>query len=393
MKHGSFIRGCNRLLHYIMTMKDLNGLGGLIALLFLSASLQLRAQPAAAPGMTDITPQNVLNVMQRVADWQLANPSGHKPTDWTQGAGYAGFMALAGISGDPKYRVAMVSMADANGWQLGPRHYHADDQCVGQTYAELYFLYRDPKMIAPMRERFDDLLAHPSDVTSLEFTQPNHQATELWSWCDSLFMAPPVFMRLFAATHERVYLDYVDEYWWKTSDFLYDPTERLYYRDSTYFKKREPNGQKVFWARGEGWVLAGLARVLDYVPQDDPVRPRYEAQFRAMAARVLELQRPDGLWAASLLDPGICQPADETSGSGFFCFAFAWGVNHGLLDRAVYAPAAWRAWAGLLGDLSPDGRLSHVQPIGAAPANFPADSTVPYGVGAFLLAGTELYRM
>jgi hypothetical protein len=37
--------------------------------------------------------------------------------------------------------------------------------------------------------------------------------------------------------------------------------------------------------------------------------------------------------------------------------------------------------------------LTHVQPIGADPKNFNPDSTEPYGVGAFLLAGSEVYRM
>src|ERR1700722_2335032 len=115
----------------------------------------INARLSAQQSSQDISPQTVLTVMQRVADWQLANPSLHKTTDWTQGAGYDGFMALAGISGDSKYRDAMMSMAETNDWKLGPRKYMADDQCVGQAYTELYFLYRDPKMIAPMRARFD----------------------------------------------------------------------------------------------------------------------------------------------------------------------------------------------------------------------------------------------
>ena len=225
---------------------------GLIVILFsLLAIPRLPAQQAAP----DITPQSVLNVMQRVADWQLANPSKHKTTDWTQGAGYAGFMALAGISGDTKYRDAMLAMAETNDWQLGPRKYMADDQCVGQTYAELYFLYRDPKMIGPMRERFDWILANPPAVPSLVIKQPH--GTDLWSWCDSLFMAPPAWMRLYAATDDERYMNYAVTNWWRTTDFLYDTNEHLFFRDSTYFNKREANGQKGFWSRGSGWVMGG----------------------------------------------------------------------------------------------------------------------------------------
>src|SRR5580698_97329 len=284
------------------------------------------------------SPQGILTAMQHVADWQLAHPSMHKTTDWTQGAGYDGFMALAGISGDPKYRDAMLAMGETHDWQLGTRKYHADDQCVGQTYAELYFLYRDPKMIARMREKFDAIMAHPSAVTSLDFKQPDHKALELWSWCDSLFMAPPAWMRLYAATDDERYMDYAITNWWRTTDYLYDKDEHLFYRDSTYFNKKEANGQKVFWSRGNGWVMAGLVRMLQYLPMNHPDRPRFEQLFKDMAAKVLACQQPDGLWHSSLLDPAS-YPLKETSGSAFFTYALAWGVNQGLLDGAKFKPA------------------------------------------------------
>ena len=372
-----------------MKMTFLNRLSFFLTLLCFLTNLSLRAQPAAASGNN---PQNILDVMQRVADWQLANPSTHKPTDWTQGAGYAGFMALAGISGDTKYRDAMVAMAETNDWQLGPRQYHADDQCVGQTYAELYFLYRDPKMIAPMREKFDDIMAHPSAVTSLDFKQPDHKALELWSWCDSLFMAPPAWMRLYAATDDERYMNYAITNWWRTTDFLYDKDEHLFFRDSTFFKKKEANGQKVFWSRGNGWVMAGIVRMLQYLPMNSPERPRFEQLFKDMAAKVITCQQPDGLWHSSTLDPGN-YPLKETSGSGFFVYALAWGINQGLLDRATYGPTVDKGWAALIGCVNPDGKLTYVQPVGSDPKKFDADSTEVYGVGAFLLAGSEMYRM
>ena len=361
----------------------LSRLSSFVALLFLSTNLQLRA---------DITPQNVLDVMQRVADWQLANPSAHKPTDWTQGAGYAGFMALAGISGDPKYRDAMLAMGNANNWQLGPRLYHADDHSVGQAYAELYFLYRDPKMIAPMRERFDAVLANPSTTTSLDFNQPNGKARELWSWSDALFMGPPTWMRLYAATDDPRYMDFAVTNWWRTTDFLYDKDEHLFFRDSTYFDKKEANGQKVFWSRGNGWVMAGLVRTLQFLPMNHPDRPRFEQLFKDMAAKVLECQQPDGLWSSSMLDPAS-YPLKETSGSAFFTYALTWGINQGLLDVKTYEPAAFHAWTALIGCVNDDGKLTCVQPIGADPKKFDADSTEIYGVGGFLLAGSEMYRL
>ena len=332
----------------------------------------------------------VLQKMKQVADWQLANPSGHRPTDWTQGAGYAGFMALAQVSGDPRYLRAMIERGEANGWKLGPRRYHADDHCVGQMYCEVYFLKRDPRIIAPMREQFDAILAAPREFPTLEFRQRN--VTDLWSWCDALFMGPPAWVRLWKATGDPRYLDFAVTNWWRTSDYLYDPEEHLYFRDSTYFNRREVNGRKVFWSRGNGWVMAGLARVLQYLPEDHPARPRFEQQFKEMANRVRLCQQEDGLWRSSLLDPAS-YPLKETSGSGFFAYALAWGINNGLLPRAEFEPAVRKAWEGLVSCIADDGRLTHVQPIGADPRRFDADATEVYGVGAFLLAGSEIYRL
>jgi rhamnogalacturonyl hydrolase YesR len=376
--------------------------GLVAAILLLAASIQLRAQQQQTRAANQVTlttalspeikPVRVLEAMQRVADWQLANPVRERATDWVQGAGYAGMMALAGISGDPKYRDAMFAMAETNNWNLGPRKYDADDHCVGQTYAELYFLYRDPKMIAPLRERFDAILAQPTEVQSFEYTRAQSKARENWSWCDSLFMAPPTWARLYAATGDERYLNFAATNWWRTTDYLYETNEHLFFRDNTYFEKREANGNKVFWARGNGWVMAGLVRMLQYLPMNYPDRPRFEKLFKEMAEKILTCQQPDGLWRSSLLDPES-YPLKETSGSGFFTYALAWGVNQGLLDRAKFEPAVRKAWAALVECLAADGKLMHVQPVGSDPKTFEEDSTAPYGVGAFLLAGSEVYRM
>jgi len=344
------------------------------------------AQTAAADVQA---PAAVLATMERVADWQLAHPSAHPETHWTQAVGEAGFMALAGVSSQPRYRDAMAAMGERNGWALGPRGYHADDHAVGQTYAELYLQLHRPEMIAPLRARFDAILAEPHQGT-LEFTVPGNQ--DRWSWCDALFMGPPAWVRLAAATGDKRYLDFAVANWWRTSDYLYDPSEHLYYRDSNYFGQREANGQKVFWARGNGWVMAGLARTLPFLPADHPSRPRFEQQFREMAARVLVLQQDDGMWRSSMLDPAS-YPMRETSGTGLFTYALAWGINAGLLERGRYEPSVRRAWAALAASVQADGQLTHVQPIGQAPKSFPQDATEVYGVGAFLMAGSEMLRL
>jgi rhamnogalacturonyl hydrolase YesR len=338
-------------------------------------------------------PGAVLALMERAADWQLAHPKPDaKPTGWVNAAFYCGVLALARDSASPRFHDAMVAMGEANGWRLGSRPYHADDQAIGQVYAELFLQHRDPRMIAPLRERLDFILAHPKD-DNLEYDrEKNPDRLDRWSWCDALFMAPPAWIRLWQATGDRAYLDYAVAKWWVTSDFLYDRQEHLFSRDSTMFARREPNGAKVFWSRGNGWVLAGLARVLDCLPAGHPARPRFEAQFRELAARVLACQQDDGFWRPGLLDPAS-HAVRETSGTGFFCSAFAWGVRNRLLERDRFAPAARRAWAAIAGCVTPEGRLTHVQPVGNAPEAFPADWTEPYGVGALLLAGSEIRRL
>jgi rhamnogalacturonyl hydrolase YesR len=350
--------------------------------------------PVVNPADSTAEPKSaaVLRIMERVADWQLANPSTHAATDWTQAAGYAGMMALADLSASPRFLDSMLKMARTNEWKLGPRLYHADDHCVGQTYAELFFRFKDLSMIAPMRERFDSILAHPKDG-DLDFDAVrNPDRLDRWSWCDSLFMAPPAWIRLYSATGEKAYLNFAVGKWWQTSDFLYDRDEHLYVRDSTYFSRREANGKKVFWSRGNGWVLAGLVRMLQYLPADDPSRPRFQRQYSEMADKILSCQQTDGLWRASLLDPAD-YPLKETSGSGFYCYALAWGVNQGLLDRGRFEPAILNAWQGLAACVTNEGRLTHVQPIGADPKQFNEAATETYGIGAFLLAGSEVFRL
>jgi rhamnogalacturonyl hydrolase YesR len=340
------------------------------------------------------SPNIVLGNMRQVADWELAHPITNRPTGWVAAVGDAGIMALAGISGDSKYRDAMLAMAETNKWDLPMyrgRKYHADDQCIGQTYTELYSLYRDNRMIEPMRQHFDFILDHPSATTSLDFSQRDH-GQELWSWCDSLFMAPPSWLRLYAATDDERYLDFAVTNFWRTADYLYDKDEHLFFRDSTYFNQREANGRNVFWSRGNGWVIAGIVRSLQYLPTNHPDRPRFEKLFKDMAEKILTCQQADGLWRSSLLDPDS-YPAKETSGSGLFTYALAWGVNQGVLDQATFEPAIRKAWTALVDCVNDDGKLTHVQPVGSDPKKFADDSTDAFGVGAFLLAGSEVYRM
>jgi len=256
---------------------------------------------------------------------------------------------------------------------------------VGQTYLELYLVKKDPAMMKPTQAELDALLPEPH--VSKKAGKP-----VIWWWCDALFMAPPVWSRMYAATGDKKYIGYLDEEWAKTSDLLYDKQEHLYARDADYLTKTEANGKKMFWSRGNGWVMGGIVRTLDYLPKDDPARVKYVTQLKEMAARVASLQGPDGLWRAGMLDPGnYSEP--EVSGSALFTYALAWGINQGVLDGKVYRPVVAKAWAGMLKHVYADGRLGCIQQTGAEPAPFKATASYTYGVGAFLMAGSEIRRM
>lgn len=329
-----------------------------------------------------ISRRDVARAMKLVADWQLNRLPATPQYDWTWAALYTGFMGVPEkIAGD-KYKNAVMKIGDELNWQPGPRVMHADDQAVGQSYLGLYMIHKDPKMISPMRARLDTEITTP---------ESEYGKTPLWWWCDALYMAPPVFADMTAATGDQKYLTFMDHQWDITTKLLYDPAVHLYSRDATYLDKHEKNGQKIFWSRGNGWVMGGIVRVLQELPKDSPLRPKFEDDLRQMSAEMVSIQGKDGLWRPGLLDADS-YPLPEISGSAFITYAMAYGVNAGILDKATYWPAVEKAWAGMLSHVYADGRLGCIQPVGAAPGAYTETSSYVYGVGAYLLAGSEIYR-
>jgi unsaturated rhamnogalacturonyl hydrolase len=339
------------------------------------------APPLATDLSASLTKKNVSQAMQKVADWQLARAEGGFGLRWTFAALYAGFMAVPDAADGQKYQDAMLQMARKFQWQLGPRLEHADDQAIAQTYLDLYFRLHDPAMIAPTRQRMDAVMRLPDDPKK-----------PLWWWCDALFMAPPVLAMLTRATGDSKYLDFMDHEWWITSGLLYNPANHLFFRDATFLNKHEANGQPLFWSRGNGWVFAGLARVLSEMPSNYPSRPRFISQFKELAKKLATLQSKDGLWRPGLLDEAA-YPLPEISGSALNTFGFAYGINSSILNRKEYQPVVRKAWQGLLSHIYEDGRLGCIQPVGKAPGDFTPTSSYVYGTGAFLLAGSEVYRL
>jgi len=342
--------------------------------------------------------------MERAFEWQIGNivysaplPDGGfqdvSDTEWVRGAFFAGVSAAYEATGDQRYLDAAKEISERNAWQPGPRPRHADDHCIAQTYAKIYLVERDPRMIEATIARFDEMIAEPRPGPVAGWAEDDN-----WSWCDALFMAPPTMALVAEATGDLSYLDLMNTMWWETYDYLYDREENLWYRDGRYVIQedgtgtRTSHGHKIFWSRGNGWVFAGLALVLEHMPADYPERGRYEELFREMASKLVEVQGDDGLWRSSLLDPEE-YPIPESSGSGFFAFGLAWGVNSGLLDVDTFLPAARRGWEGLVWAQQPSGKLGWVQQIGYDPRSVTADDSMEYGTGAFLLAGSEMLRL
>ena len=344
----------------------------------------------------DIEPKEVLEVMEEVADWQIENYEGlysghskpHHPLDWTNGALYVGMVKWAAMAEDDKYYEWLKGIGEKHDWQLHRRKYHADDHTVGQLYVELYRKYNDPDMIEPTKEQFNYIMYHPAQ-TSLQWKTPYHQSR--WNWCDALFMSPPVWAKLYNITGEKKYLDFMMDEFKATTDFLFDKMENLYYRDESYMGKLD-NGTKIFWSRGNGWVFAGLVNVMNELDPNSKEYKYFLKIYKKMAAKLLKIQTPEGHWAMSLLGQDY-YPTPETSGTSFYIYGLAWGINQGILDKATYAPAVKKGWKALVGHVTDDGMLGYVQPIGAAPGKAWPNKTEVYGTGAFLSAGSEVYKL
>jgi rhamnogalacturonyl hydrolase YesR len=346
---------------------------------------------------SDLNKHDVKNVLKAVADWQLKTPLTHEPADWTNAALYAGMVQWASIAGDNTYYSWLKDIAEKTGWTYNPREnpverYHADDYCIGQTYIELYRKYKDRKMIEPMQAYFDKILADPAKGDlKFEFTD-TYAATQRWAWCDALFMGPTVWAKMANVTGNRKYLDFMYNEYKATTDYLYDKDEDLYYRDSNYFIKKEANGKKVFWGRGNGWVFAGLPIIIKELPSGYQHKDYFVDIFKKMASRLLALQSADGFWHASLLDPAS-YPNPEMSATAFFVYGMAWGVNNGYLDKNTYLPAIVKGWKSMVTSVWPDGKVGYIQPIGADPKSVTREMTEVYGVGGFLMAGTEITKL
>jgi unsaturated rhamnogalacturonyl hydrolase len=363
--------------------------------LFFAASLVLFNACKTPATVGGASKASVEQAMLKALAWQEANPIQAKsPTDWTNGAYYTGVMKAHEATKSQAYYDAMLNMGKRNKWETYIRLFHADDVVISNAYLHLAQLGEKAVDLTPT-EKF--VQAHLFEPQDWKVGKGNKEQVILWWWCDALFMAPPLLTKYGVMKNDMKYLDEMHKYYVECYNLLYDKEEKLFFRDNRFVPSnpvamKEPSGKKVFWSRGNGWVLGGLALLLNDMPKNYKHRPFYEDLYKKMAARILELQPADGLWRTSLLAPENFAHG-EASGSGFHTYALAWGINNGLLDKAIYKPAVLKAWKALVECQHENGKVGWVQNIGFDPKPADKDSWQNFGTGAFLIAGSEVLKL
>ncbi len=346
------------------------------------------------PKITDTTDkEQIKKLMGMVADWQLTYSFVDKTKlDWHWGAFYEGLIEAYEVTGDERYLEEMMNIGEYYDWSLEEDVLHADRLLICDIYAYLYEKTgrKNPEMMKATKWAMDLHTTRKAKVEP-QYKGANYKQ-EWWSWCDALYMAAPSFYTYSNLTGDPAARDFAFNQWNVVADYLYSEEDALFFRDDRYFDAVSSNGGKVFWARGNGWVMGALTRILRDCPKDSEQYAYYEKMYREMCAKFLEIQRPEGLWTVSLLDPEELLRG-ESSGSGFYGFAFAWGVNNGILDRDVYGPAAKKAWAALSHNVSQFGRLGYVQQVAGSPYPFYEYQAHTYASGAFLQFAHEMLKM
>ncbi|MBC8152926.1 MAG: glycoside hydrolase family 88 protein [Bacteroidetes bacterium] len=312
---------------------------------------------------------------------------------WTRAVYYEGLMALYGVDNQKRYYDYAVDWGEKHNWGMrsGIKTRNADDQCCGQTYIDLYLIDKKPERIRDIKAAIDSMVASSK--------------IDDWNWIDALQMAMPVFAKLGViyqdpAYYEKMYQIYTYSKTQHGGQGLYNPQDKLWWRDKDFVPPyKEPNGDDCYWSRGNGWVVAALVRVLDIMPKNAPHRAEYEKTYLEMMRVLPPLQGPDGYWNVSLADPTHFG-GKELSGTALFVYGMAWGIRRGLLDKKQYTPIIAKAWNAMATEcVQPDGSLGYVQGTGKEPKDgqpVTRDSRPDfedYGLGCFLLAGSELYKM
>jgi len=312
---------------------------------------------------------------------------------WTRAVYYEGLMALYAIHPDNRYYDYAVRWADFHKWGMrrdDTTTRNADNYCCSQTYIDLYRLEPRPERIRKTIALCDMLVNTPQ--------------VEDWTWIDAIQMGMPVLVKLGTLKgDDRYYEKAYEMYAWSRNTLaggLYNEKEGLWWRDKDFVPPyKEPNGEDCYWSRGNGWVVAALVRVLQELPEDAPHRDLYIQDLKTMLKAAKACQRKDGYWNVSMHDESN-YGGKEVTGTSLFIYGMAWAINNGLVDRAEYLPAITKAWNAMATEaVHPNGFLGYVQGTGKEPKDgqpVTYDSKPDfedYGVGCFLLAGSEIYKL
>ena len=307
---------------------------------------------------------------------------------WVSGVLYNGLFDWAEITDKKEYFDFMKRIFSRYYWQLGNRMYHGDDLCVGQVYLDMYAKYKQEKMWIPTKARIDWIIENPP-IGNIDITKG---VSDRWWWCDALYMAPAIFTRLYTLTGDKKYLKFAHKEYLDCYEHLYDKDEHLFFRDGKYLNAKDEKGGKVFWSRGNGWVLGGLAEVLKYLPEEDKkYRPFYEQLLQEMSEKIASLQREDGYWRTNLLNADI-YPMPETSGTGLFTYAIMYGINQGILPADKYLPIVRKGWDAMVKAVNTEGKVGWTQMVAQKTGKVVKKDTRAYSVGSLLMIASELYR-
>ncbi len=349
----------------------------------------------------------ILNVTRKVNDYLMlkrypdptavmpyyARNKVYESNIWTRAVYYEGLMALYAIYPDNRYYDYAVQWADFHKWGMrrdDTTTRNADNYCCAQTYIDLYRLEPHPERLRKTISLCEMLVNTPQ--------------VEDWTWIDAIQMGMPVLVKMGRLKgDERYYEKAYRMYAWSRNTLaggLFNEQEGLWWRDKDFVPPyKEPNGEDCYWSRGNGWVVAALVRVLDELPENAPHRDLYIKDFRAMCKAAKACQREDGYWNVSLHDESNFG-GKEVTGTSLFIYGMAWGINHGLLDRAEYLPVIAKAWNAMAKEaVHKNGFLGYVQGTGkepkdGQPVTFKSKPDFEdYGVGCFLLAGSEIYKL
>jgi len=312
---------------------------------------------------------------------------------WTRGVYYEGLMALYAIDKNADYLNYAITWGEFHKWGLrnGIKTRNADDQCCGQTYIDLYLMDKKPERIKDIKANID-LMVQSSKCDD-------------WSWIDALQMAMPVFVKLGniyndTSYYRKMYDLYAFSKYKHGGNGLYNQAEKLWWRDKDFVPPyKTPAGKNCYWSRGNGWVVAALVKTLQDLPKTDPHYQEYLQDYKDMLQALLPLQRTDGYWNVSLAD-STDYGGKELTGTALFIYGMAYGINQKIIDKKTYLPILLKAWNAMVKEcLQPNGFLGYVQGTGKEPKDGQpvTVSSVPdfedYGLGCFLLAGSEVYRL